>query len=74
MTVIKSIRIEENRLKALEQIHGATKIPVPELIKQGIDRVIETYAIYIPDSEFRKELGIVLAQDQNILKELANED
>jgi len=74
MTVVKSIRIEQNRLKALEQIHASTKIPVPELIKQGIDRVIETYSICIPDPEFRKELGIILAEDYDILKGLADED
>jgi len=73
MTIVKSIRIEKNRLKALSRIHNATKIPVPELIKQGIDRVIETYAIYIPDAKFREELGIVLAEDSIILKDLANE-
>ncbi len=73
MSIVKSIRIEQNRIQALEQIHVATKIPVPELIKQGIDRVIETYSIYIPDAEFRKELGIVLAEDHAILKELADE-
>jgi len=73
MTIVKSIRIEKNRLQALEQIHAATKIPVPELIKQGIDVVIGTYSIYIPDSEFRKELGIILAEDRDILKDLADE-
>lgn len=72
MTVIKSIRIEKNRIKALAKIHSATKIPVSELIKQGIDRVIETYAVYIPDAEFRKELGIILAEDQKILEDLAD--
>ncbi|KPK98668.1 MAG: hypothetical protein AMJ95_03365 [Omnitrophica WOR_2 bacterium SM23_72] len=73
MTIVKSIRIEKNRLQALEQIHDATKIPVPELIKQGIDVVIGTYSIYIPDPKFRKELGIILAEDQDILKDLADE-
>lgn len=73
MTIVKSIRIEQKRLKALEKIHLATRISVPELIKQGIDRVIETYSIYIPDAEFRKELGIILTEDHNILKDLADE-
>ena len=74
MTVIKSIRIEQNRIKALAQIHSATKIPISELIKQGIDRVIETYSVYIPDAEFRKELGIILVEDQKILEDLADEN
>jgi hypothetical protein len=73
MTVVKSIRIEKNRLRALQQIHEATKIPVSELIKQGIDTVIGTYSICIPDPEFRKELGIVLMEDHQILKDLADE-
>lgn len=74
MTEIKSIRIEKNRLKALAKIHSATKIPIAELIKQGIDRVIETYAVYIPDAEFRRELGIILVEDQKILEGLADEN
>jgi hypothetical protein len=72
MTIVKSIRIEKNRLKALEEINAATKIPVPELIKQGIDRVIETYAIYLPDEDFRKELNIVMSDSAEYLKKLAD--
>ncbi|MFA6636792.1 MAG: ribbon-helix-helix domain-containing protein [Candidatus Omnitrophota bacterium] len=68
-----SIRLDENRKKALEQIHDSTKIPVTELIKQGIDRVIETYSIYIPDAEFRGHLKAIMTDSDEYLKRLANE-
>jgi len=74
MREIMSLRLDPNRLKALEQIHQATKIPVTELVRQGVDRVIETYHIYIPDAEFRKQLNIVIQDGENYLRRLANED
>ena len=72
-TQVMSLRLEQNRAKALEKIHQATKIPTTELIKQGIDRVIETYQIYIPDAEFRKQLNIVVEDSSKYLKKLAND-
>ena len=74
MKEILSLRIDPNRLKAIEQIHEATKIPITELVRQGIDRVIETYYIYIPDAEFRKQLNIVMQVSDEYLRRLANED
>lgn len=74
MNEIKSLRLDSNRIKALEEIHQATKIPIPELIRQGIDRVIETYYIYIPDAEFRKQLNIVIQDSDKYLRRLADED
>lgn len=74
MKEVMSLRLDPNRLKALEQIHQATKIPVTELVRQGIDRVIETYYIYIPDAEFRKQLNIVVQDSEDYLRRLANED
>ncbi|OGX41836.1 MAG: hypothetical protein A3F87_01215 [Omnitrophica WOR_2 bacterium RIFCSPLOWO2_12_FULL_51_24] len=71
---IMSFRLDKNRIKALAQIHQATKIPMTELLKQGIDRVIETYHIYIPDAEFRKQLNIVVQDSDEYLRRLANED
>lgn len=71
---VMSFRVDTNRIKALEQIHEATKIPVTELVRQGIDRVIETYHIYIPDAEFRKQLNIVVQDSDDYLRRLANED
>lgn len=74
MKEVMSFRVDENRIKALEQIHQATKIPVTELVRQGIDRVIETYHIYIPNAEFRKQLNIVVQDSDEYLRRLANED
>jgi hypothetical protein len=74
MKEVMSLRVDPNRLKVLEQIHKATKIPVTELVRQGIDRVIETYYIYIPDAEFRKQLNIVVQDSGDYLRKLANED
>ena len=74
MKEVLSIRLDQDKIKALEQIHEATKIPMTELIRQGVDRVIETYYIYIPDAEFRKQLNIVIQDSEDYLKRLANED
>lgn len=74
MKEVMSLRLDPNRLKALEQIHQATKISVTELVRQGVDRVIETYYIYIPDAEFRKQLNIVVQDSEDYLRRLANED
>lgn len=74
MKEVMSLRLDPNRLKALEQIHQATKISVTELVRQGVDRVIETYYIYIPDAEFRKQLNIVVQDSKDYLRRLANED
>jgi hypothetical protein len=74
MAEVTSIRLDENRRKALEMIHAATKIPMSELIKQGIDRVIETYYVYIPEAEFRKQLNIIMQDSREYLKKLADED
>jgi hypothetical protein len=74
MKEIMSVRLDQNRIKALEQIHEATKIPMTELLRQGVDRVIETYYIYIPDVEFRKQLNIVIQDSEDYLRRLANED
>ncbi len=74
MAQVTSVRLDENRRKALEQIHDSTKIPVGELIKQGIDRVIETYHIYIPDAKLREQLNIIIADSEEYLRRLANED
>ena len=74
MKEIMSLRLGSNRFKALEQIHQATKISVAELVRQGVDRVIETYHIYIPDAEFRKQLNIVVQDSEDYLKRLANGD
>lgn len=74
MKEIMSIRLDENKIKALEQIHEATKISVTELVRQGVDRVIETYSIYIPDAEFRKQLNLVFADSDSYLRRLANEN
>ena len=69
-----SIRLEENKIRALEQIHEATKISVTELVRQGVDRVIETYSIYIPDAEFRKQLNLVFTDSDTYLRRLAKND
>ncbi len=74
MTEVVSIRLDEKRRGALDQIHESTKIPVSELIKQGVDRVIETYYIYIPDPEFRKHLNIIMQDSEDYLRRLADED
>lgn len=74
MSVITSVRLDKERRKALDDIHAATKIPISELVKQGVDRVIETYYIYIPDAEFRKQLNIVMKDSTDYLRKLANED
>jgi len=68
-----SIRLEENKIRALEQIHEATKISVTELVRQGVDRVIETYSIYIPDAKFREQLNLVFTDSDTYLRRLANE-
>ena len=73
-TQMVTLRLDKKKAKALEQIHEATKIPTSELIKQGIDRVIETYIIYIPDAEFRKHLNVVMQDSEEHLRKLANED
>ncbi len=72
-TIVKTFRLDQNRNKALDQIHEATRIPVTELLKQGVDRVIETYAIYIPDAEFRQELNCVMDDSEEYLRRLADE-
>ena len=74
MKEVLSLRIDPDKLKALEQIHAATKIPITELVRQGVDRVIETYYIYIPDAKFRKQLNIVMQDSDEYLRRLANED
>lgn len=74
MNAIKTVRLDKARLEALDQIHEATKISTSDLIKQGIDRVIETYYIYIPDAKFRKELNIVMQDSEDYLRRLADED
>ena len=73
-TQMVTLRLDKKKAKALNVIHEATKIPTSELIKQGIDRVIETYQIYIPDAEFRKELNIVMQDSDSYLRKLANDD
>jgi hypothetical protein len=73
MAEVTSIRLDDKRRKALEQIHVSTKIPVSELIKQGVDRVIETYYIYIPDAQFRKQLSLVMGDSEDYLRRLADE-
>lgn len=74
MSIVTSIRLDEKRREALDQITRTTKIPLSELLKQGIDRIIETYYIYIPDSEFRKQLNAVMKDSVDYLKKLANDD
>jgi len=74
MATVTSLRLDDKRKEALEQIHEATKIPVTELIKQGIDRVIETYYVYIPDAGFREQLNIIINDSDEYLRKLANED
>lgn len=69
-----SIRLDENKIRALEQIHEATKISVTELVRQGVDRVIETYSIYISDAEFRKQLNLVFTDSDTYLRRLAKND
>ncbi len=69
-----SLRLDERKIMALNQIQNATKIPVPELVRQGVDRVIETYQIYIPDAEFRNELGLVFEDSKEYLRKLADEE
>ena len=73
MSKVLSLRIEEKKLNALVQINEATKISIPELVRQGVDQVIETYQIYIPDAQFRKELGLVISDSKDYLRRLANE-
>ncbi len=69
-----SFRIDRKRDKALEMINKATKIPLSELIKQGLDRIIETYSIYISDANFRRELSNVMSDSEEYLKKLVDEN
>jgi len=73
MAEVTSIRLDEKRREALEQIHESTKIPISELVKQGVDRVIETYYVYIPDAEFRKQLSRIMGDSEDYLRRLADE-
>lgn len=73
MAQVTSVRLDETRREALEQIHASTRIPVSELIKQGVDRVIETYHIYISDAEFRKQLNTIMQDSEPFLRRLADE-
>lgn len=73
MTKVLSLRIEEKKMNALTQINEATKISIPELVRQGVDQVIRTYQIYIPDAEFRKALGLVINDSQESLRRLADD-
>jgi len=74
MKEVMSVRIDSKKKEALNQIHNATKIPITELVNQGVDRVIETYQMYIPDAEFKNHLGIILDDSEEYLKRLADDD
>lgn len=74
MGKVKSIRLDEKRLKMLKKISEATRVPESELIKQGLDRVMETYGIYLNDEKFKEELNFVMDDSEKYLKKLADED
>ncbi len=71
---VMSLRLDEKKITALKQITEATKIPMAELVKQGVDRVIETYQVYIPDAQFKKELNLIFDDSAEYLRRLAKDE
>ena len=66
-----SAKLPKEQVKALKSLSERTRIPQSELIREGIDLVLERHKEDVVTPELRRQIDKLLSKDAHLLKRLA---
>ena len=66
-----SAKLPREQMRALKSLSERTRIPQSELLREGIDLVLERHKEDVVTPELRRQIDKLLSEDAHLLKRLA---